>query len=237
MQSLDAWLARPIGILPLGSLWVRVFYTECPTLAWGGCDLEGVSRVWLGQLGLHGLQFRVPSCNLAITRLRIGSTLWAWHQSSAVMQVTCRLSPTMSRMCRLQLYTSMGLAGPSKGSLMQGSHSHCSDLVVCAQSLRYTARPRHPWQGICIDVSLPMPCSTAANYSWQCWPPIDDSQHPALLSLAHTLRGYYWYICQRSTHKGTHGISQPQPNWGWEIPVYGCGSGFQPLSNSYWHRL
>ena len=34
----------------------------------------------------------IPSLTLAITRLRTGSTSWAWCQSSWVIQVTCLLS-------------------------------------------------------------------------------------------------------------------------------------------------
>ena len=39
------------------------------------------------------------------------SAHWTWCQSSVVMQATCGLLPTGSRMCRLQLYASIGLPG------------------------------------------------------------------------------------------------------------------------------
>ena len=45
----------------------------------------------------------VPSLSLAITRLRTGSTSWAWCQSSRIIQATCWLSWTVSKMCRSQL--------------------------------------------------------------------------------------------------------------------------------------
>ena len=59
---------------------------------------------------------RVPSCSLEMTKLRVGSTCWAWCQSSNVIQVTCCLSWTASRMCRSQLYVSMGLVGPLRAA-------------------------------------------------------------------------------------------------------------------------
>ena len=46
---------------------------------------------------------RVPSCGLEMTRPSIGSTCWAWCQSSKVIHVTCWLSWTASRTCGLQL--------------------------------------------------------------------------------------------------------------------------------------
>ena len=54
----------------------------------------------------------VPSCSLAMTRLRTGSACWAWCQSCKVIHMTCWLSWTSSRMCRLQVWPSMGLMGP-----------------------------------------------------------------------------------------------------------------------------
>ena len=44
-----------------------------------------------------------------------------------------------------------------EASLLQGLYWHCSDSVVCAQSIGHTSRSRHPQQGICIHVSLPCP--------------------------------------------------------------------------------
>ena len=50
-----------------------------------------------------------------------------------------------------------GAGGAFKGGLLQGLHSHCGDSVVCAQSLWHAAGPRHPQQGILIDVSILSP--------------------------------------------------------------------------------
>ena len=59
---------------------------------------------------------RVLSHCLVMTKLRVGSICWAWCQSSMVMQVTCWLSCTESRTCRLQLYASMGLVEPLRAA-------------------------------------------------------------------------------------------------------------------------
>ena len=72
-----------------------------------------------GSVNLYGHWPRVPSCILAITLPRKGSASWACCQSLVVMQVTCGLSPTRSRMCRLQLYTSIGLMGALNGGFLQ----------------------------------------------------------------------------------------------------------------------
>ena len=45
----------------------------------------------------------ILSLSLAITRLRTGSTSWAWCQSSKVIQVTCLLSWIASKTCRSQV--------------------------------------------------------------------------------------------------------------------------------------
>ena len=47
----------------------------------------------------------------------------------------CEPLPTDLRTCRLQLYTQCGWWG-LYGGFLQGSHCHCSDSVVCAQSFR-----------------------------------------------------------------------------------------------------
>ena len=44
-----------------------------------------------------------------------------------------------------------------EGSLLHGSHCHCSDSVGCAQSIGCTSGPRHPQQGVCLNVCLPCP--------------------------------------------------------------------------------
>ena len=46
---------------------------------------------------------KVPSQSLEMTKHRVGSACWAWCQSSKVIQATCQLSWTASRMCKLQL--------------------------------------------------------------------------------------------------------------------------------------
>ena len=118
-----------------------------------------------------------------------------------------------------------------KGSLLQGFHGHWSDSVVCAQR---QAKPSLTRCSHWCQSSLP--CSTAGKYSWQGWSSIDDLWHPALSSLACMLGGYYQYIHQSSTHKDTHGISQPWPIWGWETPVNRWGSRLQPLHQSSTHK-
>ena len=63
-------------------------------------------RNWLtlgGSICLDCCLPKVPCHSLEMTKLRVGSTCWAWHQSSKVIQMTCWLSWTVSRMCKLQL--------------------------------------------------------------------------------------------------------------------------------------
>ena len=58
---------------------------------------------WLNLFGSINLDCycpRVPSHSLEMTRLKVGSTCWAWCQSTKVIQVTCWLSWTTSRTCR-----------------------------------------------------------------------------------------------------------------------------------------
>ena len=43
------------------------------------------------------------------------------------------------------------------GSLLHGSHCHCSDLEVGAQGIRHALWLGHPFQGIHIDIHLPCP--------------------------------------------------------------------------------
>ena len=64
-------------------------------------------RNWLNSGGSINLDSHYPSVpqshSLEMTRLRVGSSCWAWCQSSKVIQVTCCLSWTASRTCRSQL--------------------------------------------------------------------------------------------------------------------------------------
>ena len=67
---------------------------------------------WLnlgGSVCLDCCHPRVLSYTLEITKLSVGSACWAWCESTKVIQVTCWLSFTEPRMCRLQLYVSVAL--------------------------------------------------------------------------------------------------------------------------------
>ena len=68
---------------------------------------------WLtleGSVALDWAFPSIPSLSLVITRLRTGSTSWAWLQSLRVMLATWLLSWSTSRMCRSLLWASMELA-------------------------------------------------------------------------------------------------------------------------------
>ena len=87
-----------------------LYRMPCLSLRWLHCQRSCWSSG--GSVGLNGHWPRVPSCILTITWPRAGSAPWACWQSSVVMQATCGQSPMGSRMCRLQLCTSVGLVGP-----------------------------------------------------------------------------------------------------------------------------
>ena len=55
-----------------------------------------------GSVNLDCHHPRFPSCSLEMTRPSIGSACQTWCQFSKVIQATCWLSLTASRMCRLQ---------------------------------------------------------------------------------------------------------------------------------------
>ena len=84
---------------------------------------------------------RVPSCNLEMTKLRVGSACWAWCQSFKVIQVICWLSWIASKMCRSQLYASMGLVGPLRVT-------SCTACTAAAVTLRWVPElsGTHPGQ-------------------------------------------------------------------------------------------
>ena len=88
-----------------------------------------------------------------------------------------------------------GAAGTLEGGLLQGSYCHCSDSVVCAQSVRHTSGPKHPQQGIPIKGCLP--CTVIPLKIVTGWQPISDSWCSALPLLACKPGGCYWYIHQR----------------------------------------
>ena len=81
--------------------------------------------------------------------------------------------------------------------------------VVCVQSFGHTSGQDTHYKASA-SMLVFSAYSTTENCSWQGWPPINDSWHPALLLLAHTSGGYYQYIHQRP-NKDTRGISHPWP--------------------------
>ena len=112
------------------------------------------------QIGLSWHWPRAPFCSLTITGPKTRSAHWAWHQSSMVMQVTCRLCPTGSRMHRLHSY--MFQWGSCRTP--QGQAPCMADTAVTAVAWRWVSEvsDMHPsqdtlQQGICINISLPCP--------------------------------------------------------------------------------
>ena len=74
-----------------------------------------------------------------------------------VMQVIHGLSFTESRMCRLQLYTSMGFMGPLR---VASCTNHTATTVTWGRVSKVAGMhppPGHPQKGICINISLPCP--------------------------------------------------------------------------------
>ena len=121
--------------------------------------------------------------------------------------------------------------GAFKSGLLYGPYCCHSDLDVCVCSIRHTPFTGHPhWYW-----SSP-PYNTAESCSWPSWLPSSDLQHPARLWSRHRSGDCCLYRNQRLIHRGIHEISQLQPIWGQEIPIYGQCSEIQPLSDSYWCR-
>ena len=123
-----------------------------------------------------------------------------------------------------------------EGSPLHGWYCCCSDLNVCIWSIRHAPQPGHSLTGHPYQYWSSLPCNTTENCSWPDWPPINNLQHPAWPWSRHWSGDCCLCRCQKSIHRGIHGISWLQPNWGWEIPAYGQGSEIQPLSDSYLHR-
>ena len=110
-QSPYMCLAGPVGIGPLGILWVMSSYTECPAPLWGGCiqkrtvkAQEDVSLSWHWP--------RVPSCSLAITRLDLTAELGASHLWSCKWPADCPSPSPGCADCSYMLWGgSLGLWG------------------------------------------------------------------------------------------------------------------------------
>ena len=106
-----------------------------------------------GLVNLDCHHSRVPSQSLEMTRLRAGSTCRPWHQCSKVIQVTCWLSWTVSRMCRLQLGLN-GICRVFEVSLLHSLHCCSCDCEMNTWVVRHASWPGHPQQSICICVCL-----------------------------------------------------------------------------------
>ena len=175
----------------------RIFLYRMPylRLRW----LCSQRRCWRsgGSVSLNGHWLRIPFCILTITRPRTGSAHWVWCWLLVVMQVPCGPSPTGSQVTAVCINRTHGVF---EGTLLHSSHCHCSDLVVCAQSIGHTSRPGHPQQSIHINVHFP--CSIV-----QLKIIIGKA---GLLTMTHCLT-YCWYRCQRLIHKDTYEISWPWP--------------------------
>ena len=170
-------LAKPAEKGSLLIPWVWLSYMRHLSIIWSGFTLTN----WLSMGGSFCFNChhpRVPSCTLAITRLRVGSTCRAWHQTSMAMQVTCWLPCTESRMWILQLYASMGLVEPLRAVT-------CMACTTAAMTWRWVSEVSgmHPGQGTFHKASasiLVYPlCNIAEICSWPSCPPIGDSLHPA----------------------------------------------------------
>ena len=101
-------------------------------------------RNWLNSGGSVSLDChwpRVPSHSLEMTKLRVGSACWAWCKSSEVIQVNWWLSCTESRMCRSQLYASMGLVRPLRAAFCT---AHTAGAVTWGWVLELSGK--HPGQ-------------------------------------------------------------------------------------------
>ena len=142
-----------------------------------------------------------------------------------VMQVTCRLSPTGSRMCRLQLYSSTGLMGPSRAA-------SCTAHTAAAVTQRWASvvLGMHSGQDTLNRASalilVPLPYSIIKNFIWPSWPPNDDSQCPAWLLLEHRSGDYYLCRCQRSIHRGIWEFLDHSPLEGEKLQFVGGVVGF-----------
>ena len=160
-----------------GSLHLALQYRTCFHSGWWFHSHMN----WLnsgGSVSLGCCHSRVPSCSQEMTKLRVVSTCWAWCQSSKVMQVICWLSCTKSRMCRSQLYASLGLWGLQGQHLAQltllqlwpgGGYLSCQ---ACTPARTPSIRHLHQYWSSQLS-------RTTRNCSWLSWPPISDLLHPA----------------------------------------------------------
>ena len=187
----------------------RVFLYRMPCLrlswlhSWPNFQTMGRS------IGVRGHWPRVPSCIFVITRPRTESACWAWCHPSVVMQANCGPSSTGSRIHRSQLYVSKGLMGPLR---VASCTVHTAAVVTEWWLPRVSGTQLD--QDTLDKASTSMFVllySTIGNCSWWGWPVSSDSLHPALPLLECTWGGCYWCRCERSIHRGIHGIPQPWP--------------------------
>ena len=87
---------------------------------------------------------------------------------------------------------------------------------------------------LCLSFQL---SSTTGNCSLPSWQPSNDWLHPVWLLWACRSMNCCPCTHQRSIHTSIHGTFQLPPTWGWEIWTCVLGSGTQPCSSSYWHKL
>ena len=153
-QSPNMQLARPIELGSPGIPLAEFFYTGCPTQLEVVVLLKELLELRLANqlewalaqdpiLHPHNHKVQDRVCQLGLMPIISGhvgnlQTIPYWVQDVQVTAVY------LNRAHRA-----------FKGSLLHGSHHHYSDLVVCVQSIKHTSGPGHPWQGICIIVSLP----------------------------------------------------------------------------------
>ena len=134
MWSSDVQPAGPIEIELLGSLWVRVFYTEHPTSVWGGCILKGTGEAQAGQLVYMGY---APGSHPASSQSQgSGQDLPFWPDANLSSHAgdLQAISYQVQDMQVAAIHLSRA-GGACEGSFLQGSYCHCSDLMVCAWSL------------------------------------------------------------------------------------------------------
>ena len=100
---------------------------------------------------------RVPSCSIIITRLK--DQICPLSLLPVIYGHASDLQTVLDRVQDAQI-TAICFDGTHEayeGSLLHGSHGHCSDLEVSGQGIGHPPGPGHPQQGIGIDIGFPCP--------------------------------------------------------------------------------